>query len=217
VRQALPPALFVLLAAPLCAHDPITTKLTWTQEISRIVNKRCVACHAEFKAYETARPWAKAIRDEVTSRRMPPWGPVKGVGDFVGDPSLSAPEIDMLVAWVEGGAPEGDPAFLPTHIPPAEPPVPLPRYGKAVSIRDDLKLERPARVVALRPQRLGDHADLEAWAVRPDGEVDRLIWLNDYRKAWTRNYVLRDPELLPAGTRLRVKATEGASLTFFLK
>ena len=59
--------------------------------------------------------------------------------------------------------------------------------------------------------------DLEAWAVRPDGEVDRLIWLNDYRKAWTRNYVLRDPELLPAGTRLRVKATEGASLTFFLK
>lgn len=217
MRQRLPPALFVLLVAPLWAHDPITTKLTWTQEISRIVNKRCVTCHAEFKTYETARPWAKAIRDEVTSRRMPPWGPVKGVGDFLGDPSLSVPEIEMLVTWVEGGAPEGDSVYLPTHIPPAEPAVPLPRYGKAVSIRNDLKLERPARILAVRPQQLGDHAALEAWAVRPDGEVDRLIWLNDYRKTWTRNYVLRDPELLPAGTLLRVKATDGAALTFFLK
>jgi hypothetical protein len=216
VRQA---AALALLTAGLNlqAHDPITTKLTWTQEISRIVNKRCVSCHAEFKTYETARPWAKAIRDEVTARRMPPWGPVKGVGEFVGDPSLSGPEIDMLVSWVEGGAPEGDPAFSPTHIPPAEPPAGLPHYVRAVPIRYEWKLDRPSRVIALRPQHLGDHGALEAWAVRPDGQVERLIWLNEFRKAWTRAYVLRDPDLLPAGTRLEVRAGGSAALTFFLK
>jgi hypothetical protein len=202
---------------PLWAHDPITTKLTWTQEVSRIVYKRCVACHAEFKSYETARPWAKAIRDEVTSRRMPPWGPVKGVGDFVGDPSLSAPEIDMLVAWVEGGAPEGDPAYLPNRIPLPEPSAVLPRYSRAVAVDRELKLDRPVRIVAVRPKGLNDHAALEAWAVLPDGTIDRLIWLNDFRKVWTRNYIVRDPAILPAGTRLRVQATPAASLTFLLK
>ena len=207
----------LLVGAPLWAHDPITTKLTWTQEISRIVYKRCVTCHADFKAYETARPWAKAIRDEVASRRMPPWGPVKGVGDFIGDPSLSGPEIDMLVAWVEGGAPEGDPAYLPGRIPTPEAAAILPRYSKVVAVDREFPLDRPARVMALRPKGLNDHGALEAWAMLPDGSIDRLIWLNDYRKAWTRNYVLRDPEVLPAGTRLRVQGTGAASLTFYLK
>jgi len=211
------PALLALAAAPLWAHDPVTTKLTWTQEISRIVDKRCVSCHKEFRAYETARPWAKAIRDEVTSRRMPPWGAVKGVGGFVADPSLSGPEIDMLVAWVEGGAPEGDPAYLPHRVPTAEPAATLPRYARAVAVSRQLVLSQPARVVAVRPGGLADHASLEAWALRPDGEVDRLIWLDDYRTVWTRNYVLREPPLLPAGTRLKVKAEPGTALTFFLR
>ena len=40
---------------------------------------------------------------------MPPWDAVKGFGQFRDDPSLSQAEIDLLVAWVEGGAPEGNP------------------------------------------------------------------------------------------------------------
>jgi hypothetical protein len=201
----------------LQAHDPITTKLTWTQEISRIVNKRCVSCHADFKTYQMARPWAKAIRDEVTSRRMPPWGPVKGVGEFSGDPSLSGPEIDMLVAWVEGGAPEGDPLYLPNRFPSTEAAPTPPRYTKAVAVEHELKLAQTAKIAAVRPKGLNDHGGLEAWAVLPDGTIDRLIWLNDYRKVWTRDYVLRDPALLPAGTVLKVRATQPAALTFFLK
>src|SRR3954454_388330 len=92
-----------VLAVPLWGHDPITTKLTWTQEISRLVYKHCASCHREGGAamnlttYAEARPWAKAIRDEVLTRRMPPWGPVKGVGHFAEDPSLSLPEIEMFV------------------------------------------------------------------------------------------------------------------------
>ena len=63
--------------------------------------------------YEQARPWAKAIRDEVLNRRMPPWDAVKGVGQFRDDLSLTQPEMDLLVSWVEGGAPEGNPIYLP--------------------------------------------------------------------------------------------------------
>ena len=68
-----------LLAAPAFAHDVIGTKLLWTQEISRIVYRHCASCHREggtamsLMTYQDARPWAKAIRDEVLSRRMPPW------------------------------------------------------------------------------------------------------------------------------------------------
>src|SRR5580704_7578021 len=94
------------LAGLADAHDPITTKLTWTHEISRIVYRHCVSCHHEGGAamslvtYDEARPWAKSIRDEVGERRMPPWGAVKGFGAFRDDASLTDPEIEMLVLWV---------------------------------------------------------------------------------------------------------------------
>jgi len=160
--------------------------------------------------YEEARPWAKAIRDEVSSRRMPPWGAVAGVGDFAGDPSLSTPEIDMLVAWVEGGAPEGDPAYLPHKFPTVAPEqAATPHYGKSVNVARSLTLDKPTTLVAIRP----DGAS-EAWAILPDGTVKRLIWLHDYRKAWARSYELREPENLPPGTQLRV---EGATALFFLR
>jgi len=76
---------WILLA--LLAHDPITTKITWDAEISRIVNRRCISCHAagssvDLSTYELARPWAKAIRNQVLQRSMPPWGAVKGFGEF---------------------------------------------------------------------------------------------------------------------------------------
>src|SRR5205085_12155824 len=93
-------SLFVLVT-PLRSHDPITTKLTWTQEISRIVYRRCASCHRpegpamSLVTYEGARPWAKAIRDQVRARQMPPGGAVRGTGDFRGGPSISQPEIEL--------------------------------------------------------------------------------------------------------------------------
>src|SRR3954447_25853401 len=119
-------ALFLAaLRAP--AHEPITTNLTWSKEISRVVYQHCTTCHRpdgrafSLMTYEDARPWAKAIRDEVLNRRMPPWDAVKGVGEFRDDPSLSLPEMDLIVGWVEGGAPEGKPEYLPPEPKPESP------------------------------------------------------------------------------------------------
>src|SRR6476469_7977620 len=112
-------ALLFVCACAAYAHDPITTKLTWSREVSRIVYKHCATCHRDggtamsLLTYQDARPWAKAIKEEVLERRMPPWGGVKGFGDFSNDISLSQEELDLLAQWVEGGAPEGDPKYLP--------------------------------------------------------------------------------------------------------
>ncbi len=55
--------------------------------------------------YEEARPWARAIREEVLARRMPKWHVVRGYGNFSNDPSLSAFEVALFAAWADGGAP----------------------------------------------------------------------------------------------------------------
>ena len=73
------------------AHDIITTPITFDREIARIFQARCLSCHHQggaafsLKTYAEARPWAVAIQEEVLTRRMPPWGAVKGFGDFRND------------------------------------------------------------------------------------------------------------------------------------
>jgi Copper type II ascorbate-dependent monooxygenase, C-terminal domain len=97
------------------AHEVITTKITFNKEIVRILSKSCMSCHRPgglapmaLTTYQEARPWAKAIKEEVLERRMPPWHAVAGYGEFANDPSLAGREIDLITAWVDGGAPKGD-------------------------------------------------------------------------------------------------------------
>ena len=201
------------------AHEPITTKLTWTQEISRIIYKRCASCHHEggtafsLTTYDEARPWAKAIREEVLERRMPPWGAVEGVGAFRDDPSLTALEIEMLVGWVEGGAPEGDAVYLP----------PAPAFGTEAKSASSAKprliveagvpltLREAVAAVAITPRDTPEGSSMEVTAYKPDGEVEHLIWLRHYREEWNRAYWFRDPVRLPAGTRIAVDAIAPAA------
>jgi len=196
------------------AHEPITTNLTWTQEISRIIYKRCASCHHEggtafsLMTYDEARPWAKAVREEVLERRMPPWGAVEGVGAFRDNPSLTPLEIEMLVNWVEGGAPEGEAVYLPPR------PVfdansqskQAPRPLLIAESTAPLILREPITVIAITARDMPEGSSMEVTAYKPDGEVEHLIWLRNYREEWTRTYWFRDPVRLPAGTRIVVDA-----------
>ncbi|HYP12906.1 MAG TPA: cytochrome c, partial [Bryobacteraceae bacterium] len=163
--------------------------------------KRCASCHREGGAamslltYEEARPWAKAIRDEVLNRRMPPWGAVKGYGEFRDDASLTQDEIMRIAEWVEGGAPAGDPAYLPT-VPPARS-TSAPPPGQ--SWRGTM-LESATKVLGIRPS--GDVAASKIYAVTPEGRVQPLIWLREYKQRWSRTFWYREPLQLPSGTRL---------------
>ncbi len=98
------------------AHEPITTKVMFNKEVIRILGRNCLACHAPGKiksdipltTYEEARPWAKAIKEEVLEKRMSPFQAVKGYGSFIHDYTLPQREVELLVSWIEGGAPRGD-------------------------------------------------------------------------------------------------------------
>jgi len=58
--------------------------------------------------YDETKPWAKAIRQAVSQRKMPPWHADPHVGKFSNDRSLTDEESKTVIAWVDGGAPRGD-------------------------------------------------------------------------------------------------------------
>ncbi|MBO0800323.1 MAG: thiol-disulfide isomerase, partial [Blastocatellia bacterium] len=64
-------------------------------------------------SYKDVRPWAKSIREKVGNRQMPPWHADPHYGDFKNNRTLSQTEIDTIIAWVDGGAKEGDAKDLP--------------------------------------------------------------------------------------------------------
>lgn len=191
------------------AHEAITTRLTWTRNVSRIVLNRCAGCHRRggpapmpLTTYEEVRPWAAAIKHEVLARRMPPWGAVKGFGAFRNDPSLSLPEIAVLSSWAEGGAPEGDPVYLDPHhdhdhAHPEPDPGPV-RF--AVSGR--VRLEQPLVVAGVTPATGLKAPWLQVTAHLPDGGVEHLLWLRGGAPAAARDYWFLRPVELPEGTRL---------------
>jgi len=63
--------------------------------------------------YEQVRPWAKAIRESILTKRMPPWFADPAHGQFANDRTLSQATIDTLVKWADTGTPEGDIADAP--------------------------------------------------------------------------------------------------------
>ena len=202
-----------LAANPLSAHEIITTKLTWTEHMARIFQRRCVGCHqpdgiAPFPltSYEQVRPWAKAIKYEVLNRRMPPWDAVKGFGAFRNDLGLSQEEIAVISSWVEGGAPEGEGPYLPAGQISGQPfqEASTPPDIKVLELHGKTVIREPTTAIGLRPEILDKGASLEVTARKPDGSVVPLLWLRDYRPRWKRTYYFRDPIELPSGTRIEV-------------
>jgi len=94
--------------------------VTFSKDIAPIFYQRCASCHRpgeiapmSLLSYKDARPWAKAIREKVIDRTMPPWHADPSYGHFKNDRRLPQPEIDAIVAWVDQGAKEGNPKDLP--------------------------------------------------------------------------------------------------------
>ena len=53
---------------------------TFNEDVAPILYRHCVECHRpnqiapmSLLSYQEARPWAKAIREKVRARAMPPW------------------------------------------------------------------------------------------------------------------------------------------------
>ena len=94
--------------------------VTFSKEVAPIFFKNCAECHrpgesAPFSilSYKDVRPWAKSIKEKVANRTMPPWHADPHFGEFSNNRTLSQQEIDTILAWVDGGAAEGNPKDLP--------------------------------------------------------------------------------------------------------
>ena len=99
--------------------------VTFARDIAPIFQQKCQTCHRpgslgpmSLVTYEDSRPWARSIRSKVLAREMPPWHLDKTVGiqAFINDISLSDEQIETIAAWVDAGAPRGDPADLPPPV-----------------------------------------------------------------------------------------------------
>lgn len=102
-------------------REPDTnSKVTYSNQISRIIQKHCIECHRkgeiapfQLTEYQEVAGWAETIAEVIQDQRMPPWHANPAHGKFANDRSLSQKEKELIYQWVEHGAPEGNPADLP--------------------------------------------------------------------------------------------------------
>ena len=77
---------------------------------------------------------------------------------------------------------------------------------KGERVRAETTIKAATNAAVLWP-RLGAGArTFEVTAIRPDGTVEPMLWLNNYRAEWPTSYLLKEPVALPAGTRLVMTA-----------
>jgi hypothetical protein len=210
------------MLAAIHAHDPIS-RVTWDTDIAHIVRARCVTCHSpdvrgtmSLATYEDARPWARAIKEEVLTRRMPKWHAVRGYGDFRNDPSLSPFEIALIVAWADGGAPRGtaaDPVTDNSSSRPVKTDDPPPVATMTVPCGDEALPE--GTLIGVRPETLKEGS--VGMAVRlPDGRREIVGWIRDFDPSSATTYWLRTPLALPAGSVFSTEPREGCRVTLSL-
>src|SRR5712692_5081113 len=91
-----------------------STPVTFNQDVLPILQKNCQGCHRpgevapmSFLNYQEARPWAKAIKTAVLTKKMPPWYADPRYGHFSNDRKLTEAEVNTLVAWAEEGIQAG--------------------------------------------------------------------------------------------------------------
>src|SRR5215471_18722542 len=103
----------IVLALAAATQAPQTT---FTKDVAPVLQQHCQVCHRpgaiapmSLLTYDDARPWARAIKEKVVKREMPPWYIDRNIGitDFKDDPSLSDAEIVTIKK----------PYILPAHAP----------------------------------------------------------------------------------------------------
>jgi hypothetical protein len=116
----------LLVSLPVAAreravrHPARAQSPTFSNEVVRIFQQHCQNCHREgdiapfpLVTYADAKPRAALIKFMIETKKMPPWKPAEGCGDFKDERRLTDAEISTISKWVAAGAPEGNRADLP--------------------------------------------------------------------------------------------------------
>ena len=198
----------VALAASRAGAHGIGSAPTWNREISRLVYDKCASCHRpggtafSLMTYLDAQPRGNEIKDAVLARRMPPWGAIKGFGNFRNDQSLTQEQVETFARWVDGGIRRGNnPRQLPkTPVFAATSPQ-LPPAG--IDVTGSTTLRQPVLLDGLMPVTVPPGASIRIIAVLPSGAVEPLVWLHDYNNRFAHPFLFREPLTLAAGTAIR--------------
>ncbi len=102
---------------------PVPSTPTFSKDVLPILQRNCQGCHRPgeaapmpFMSYKEVRPWAKAIKGAVLTKKMPPWLADPHYGQFSNERKLTPVEVETITAWADGGAPEGNPKQAPKPV-----------------------------------------------------------------------------------------------------
>jgi len=96
--------------------------LTYAADVAIIIQQNCQVCHRaggiapmELVTYQDVRRYSARIKDKVANREMPPYYYDRDIGiqELKHDWRLSQEDINTVVAWVDQGAPLGNPDDMP--------------------------------------------------------------------------------------------------------
>ncbi|HQR34354.1 MAG TPA: hypothetical protein PLK30_16565 [Blastocatellia bacterium] len=105
---------------PVSGNTAEKSSVNFSKHIAPLLQKRCEECHhaggsapMSLATYDEVRPWARAIKEKVVSRQMPPFHATGAIGRYDHDPRLTDEEIATITKWVDSGAAKGNPKDLP--------------------------------------------------------------------------------------------------------
>jgi mono/diheme cytochrome c family protein len=99
---------------------PTGAAVTYAKDVAAILHAKCISCHRpgevapmSLRTFDEVRPWARSIKQKVTTGEMPPWFADAAHGVFINDPRLTQAQIETIARWVDGGAVRGNPSDEP--------------------------------------------------------------------------------------------------------
>jgi hypothetical protein len=136
-------------AMALAADTSSPGSNTFNKDVLPILQKNCQSCHRpgqvapmSFLTYQSTRPWAKAMKAAVTTRKMPPWNADRHYGPYLNDRSLRQSEIDTIAQWADSGAIEGDSKDAPPAV----------QWAEGWMIQPDIVIDGPVTGVPAHPK-----------------------------------------------------------------
>ena len=227
-----------MIGAVLLAWPAMAQQVTFYRDVLPILQNRCQECHRAgqmapmaFSTYQQTRPWAKAIREAVQTRKMPPWFADPCCGKFSNDRSLTSSERETLARWADSGAQQGRESDAP-------PPKQWPEgwnIGTSNTAPDAvIEMPRAFRVPKtgaveyqyfIAPTGFQQDRWVQSVEVRPSERAvvhHAVVYIREPGDTWTRGPTKADilavyapgsaPEVYPAGMAKLVKA--GSDLVF---
>src|SRR5438093_13761665 len=95
--------LAILMPGGAAMAAEVSSGPTFNKDVLPVLQKNCQTCHRpgqiapmSFLDYKSTRPWAKAMKVAVETRKMPPWFADHHYGQFENDRTLPQKDIDIM-------------------------------------------------------------------------------------------------------------------------